>query len=60
MLYFIQKFSIKEPKEEDVNALKEKLQYLDDYLGKDKNTDDALFLAGDKPTIADLSMGMLV
>jgi len=50
----------KEPKEEDINALKEKLQYLDDYLGKDKRGGDVVFLAGDNPTIADLSLGMLV
>ena len=51
-----------EPKPEDVEALKEKLKYLNDYLGKEKNdsNDEPLFLAGDSPSIADLSMAMLI
>ena len=53
-------FKKEQPKQEDVDNLKEKLKYLDDYLGNGKQGDDVLFLAGDKPTIADLSLSMLV
>jgi glutathione S-transferase len=51
-----------EPKEEDVEALKSKLEYLDKYLGEGitEDCEDILFLTGGEVTIADLSLAMLI
>ena len=59
-VFYPKVFRKEDPKAEDVLALKEKLKYLDEYLGKEKHGDDVVFLAGDSPSIADLSLAMLV
>ena len=59
-VFYPKAFRKEEPKEEDVTALHEKLKYLNDHLGKDKMGDDVMFLAGCNPSVADLSLAMLV
>ena len=51
-----------EPKEEDVEAFKNKLEYLDKYLGNGitEDCEDILFLTGEEVSIADLSLAMLI
>ena len=59
-VFYPKMFRKEEPKEEDVNALKEKLNHLNEYLAREKEGDEVVFLAGDHPTLADLSMAMLI
>lgn len=49
-----------EPKQEDVNALRDKLTYLNDYLGRNTVRDEPVYLTGDSPSLADLSLAMLI
>ena len=51
-----------EPKQEDVDTLNAKLEYLDKYLGEGitEDCEDILFLAGENVSVADLSLAMLI
>lgn len=59
-VFYPKMFRGEEPKSEDVTALKEKLTYLNDYLGKHRQGEETVYLAGENPTLADLSLAMLI